>query len=226
MIYAVFWRGVPSQDAAAGTMRAPSRFTSSQESSRLRREGTGSQTINDQRTVDFKFVKQQHFPYPLYISASYGKPASPLHPQLAMYNRRSVSPASSKWLQAGVSIPSSLRSTTIDFRNWQGRPDRRGGPETTEEGCYKSSSQLPWSVPQSYFPGTQEGRIIQTGSQLEATELIYGKCTFQDGEPGNDERPVRGKRLDGLKDTYLSVAIWEEHWKYLRLPCQGKVYKF
>ena len=109
-----------------------------------------------------------------------------------------MGPASSEWLQAGFNIPSSSRGTTIGFRNGQGRPDRKGGSETTTEKGYESSPQLPWSVPQMNFPGTQEGWFIQTGSQLEAIESFNRKRTFQDGEPGNDERPAREQRLDGF----------------------------
>ena len=124
-------------------------------------------------------------------------PASPLLLQLASYNRRPMDAAGGDWLQARASVDSSSRCGT-SVGDGQGRPGRRGSSEASEERSYKGSAQLPWSIPQPHLSGAQEGWLIQTSGQSEATESVHRKSTFQDGEPGNDKKPAEEQQLDGF----------------------------
>jgi len=223
MIYAVFWRGAPLQDMAVGTMCAPSHFTSSQESSRLRREGTGSQTINDQRTVDFTHTN--------------------------LLNNISLIPCVSQLPTAGR-LPHCIRSwQCITGNQWvlqavngyklelvsppvQGAPPLASGTgkaDLIEEevqkllrkdaikvvpNCHGQFLSRIFLVPKKDGSFRPVVNLRPLNRFMESVHFKMESLGMMRDLPEENDWMAS---ID-LKDAYLSVAIWEEHWKYLRFP--------
>jgi len=67
-----------------------------------------------------------------------------------------------------------------------------GTAETASQGSKSAPAQAITSA------GPQEGWLIQTSGEPEATQSVLDNCPLQDGEPGNNGGPTEGRRLDGL----------------------------
>jgi len=143
----------------------------------------------------------QQYLYPYFAVAMpspYGPPPT-LHRELAGFNNRPVDTAGGQRLQIGVDSTSTSEVPASYYGNtFQSEPGGRGSSEAAGQGGNSEGESLPRPVHQQNFPGPQEGWFIQTSGELEATQSVLDSCPLQDGEPGNDEGPTEGRRLDGL----------------------------
>ena len=101
----------------------------------------------------------------------------------------------------------------------QGLPlNRRGSTETHNQGCREGGPSLYGPIPQSDFPGPQEGRISEVGDQPEAPESVHPPGSFQDGESRDDERPAKGGRLDGLDRPQRCLPVGHNMGRSSEVP--------
>ena len=190
--------------------------------------GTNSSFCRTHR--QFNVYNQYFNLYSTFIRSSPYGPTPTLLVQLAEHNNRPIAAPGGKGLQARAIVNLSSDLTTSSH-GVQERPGSGGirGAEIVGQGSGKDIQLLSQPVPQQNISGSQEGWFLQASDQFEITEPIHSKTHFN----MKSLSMIRDLLREGdwmasiyLKDAYLSVMIWEEHWKYLRFLWESTMYEF
>ena len=145
--------------------------------------------------MHFKQIEHYLIPYSLPPVTTPGSQTSLLPAQLAGYHIQPLGFTSGSGLLAGVDIRTVPEGYTLstDLPS-----SGRGGTEAVGQRCHKEGGALPRTVYQQALSDSQEGRILLTCGESEASELVHYQGSLQDGRDQHAEGSVAGKRLDGI----------------------------